>query len=131
MTSADRLKRLARAQRALADAAKAESIAAKARFEKSRAQADEILGALNETNALHGFAVSSMAETLRRNGRTTERLRRVADERNHNHGRQEHAAEVLADRADAAATAERRKAERKYLETLVSTPGRSRRRPPP
>ncbi|RAH98299.1 hypothetical protein DLJ53_26690 [Acuticoccus sediminis] len=124
MKRPERLARLARAQRALADLAKAESIAANARYEDSRAQADEILSALNETSVLHGFAVSSMAETLRRNGRTTERLRRVADERAGQHAREDRTAEVLEERAAAASLQARRKAERQSIEILVSSPRR-------
>ena len=124
MTKPDRLRRLARAQRALAEVAKAESIAARARFEASRAEADEILGALNEESALHGLAVAAMAQTLRRNGRATERLRRVADEREALHARQDRAAEVLEERAHDEGRRASVALERKRLQNLVSSPPR-------
>ncbi len=121
MKRSDRLARLARAQRALADVAKAESVAANARYEASRAQADEIVGVLNATSVLHGFAVASMADALRRNGRTTERLKRIADERAGQSARQDRTAEVLEDRVTDAERRARRKSERERLEDLVSS----------
>ncbi|UOM35707.1 hypothetical protein [Acuticoccus sp. I52.16.1] len=124
MKRPERMARLARAQRALAEVAKAESIAANARYEDSARQADEILDALNATNVLHGFAVKAMADTLRRNGRTTERLRRVADERASQYVRQERTAEVLEERATQASSEARRKEERQRIEILVSSPRR-------
>jgi len=125
MSRAERLARLARAQRALAEVAKADSITARKSFEDSAAQADEILGALNARSVLHGLAVSSMAETLKKNGRTTEKLRRAAEAMADQHNRQDRTAEVLEERAEEAARNERRAAERHRLLLLACASPRS------
>lgn len=126
---AARMKRLAKAQRALADVAMARRAAAQSAYEASAAEAGEILGALNGASPLHGVAVAAMASSLRRNGRATEQLRRAGDEAVSLHLRADRTADVLTERAADAAASERAKAERAALEALCSVarpPARSR-----
>ncbi len=121
MSRAARLERLARAQRALAEVAKADSIAARKAHEDSAAQADDILGALNARNVLHGVAVEAMADTLRKNGRTTEKLRRAAEAMAAHHTRRDRTAAILEQRSGEAARHERKAVERQRLVALASS----------
>lgn len=121
MTRAERLRRLARAQRALADVAMAEQVAAQVQYHESQAQAGEILEALNGESALHGVAVAAMATAIRRNGRATERLRRFAEAKAEAHVRQDRAADLLEQRTAEAEAQDRSAGERLRLELMVSS----------
>ncbi|WP_420392708.1 hypothetical protein [Acuticoccus sp.] len=118
---AERLARLAGAQRALADAARAERVAAKAAHEASVVEGTEILAALCDDTVLHGIAVPAMAGALRRNGRASEQLRRRIDEAAERQGQLELIAERLAERAAQADRAERARRERRRLEEVAVT----------
>ena len=125
-SDAKRLNRLARAQRALAGVAAADRALAQRAYEDSAAQADLIVSALNGDHPLHGLAVSSMADALRRNGRATERLRRRADAAALDHTVKDRTAEALETRAADETKIERAAAERRRIEELTSAPARRR-----
>lgn len=114
----NRLERLARAQRTLADLAAADRVRAARAYDESAAQADLIVDALN--GPLHGIAVAAMADALTKNGRATEKLRRTAESAAAEHMRADLTATALDERAAALRAHSRSRAERRRIEELTS-----------
>ncbi|MCF3932493.1 hypothetical protein L1787_03565 [Acuticoccus sp. M5D2P5] len=113
--SADRLRRVAEAQRALARLAAAEHRAAEDAYRESEAQGAAIVEALNEDSPLHGMIVTTMAGALQRNARRTEELRRRAAAAHHRHAKEDVAARRLDENAKTAEAGERRSEAAKQL----------------
>ncbi|WP_108662738.1 hypothetical protein [Acuticoccus kandeliae] len=117
--SAERLARVARAQRALARVAALERANAEAAHRDSIAAGEAIIASLSAESDLHGIIVPTMAKALRRNARHAEALRRNADLARARHMRDDTAARRLEEEARLAERAEGAKAERRRLEAVA------------
>ena len=115
---ATRLRRLARAQKALAGAAQAEHSAAATALAQERSNRAAILAVLDRDGPFHGIVAATMPEALKASGRRTQRLSQEAEAAERNAAHQEVAARILMRKADAALRCDARATERRRLEAL-------------